>query len=62
MGSLTSGHSGVSKTMTCLAALFNGMGIGFLISPAFVPELAVWNLLGFVFVGVGFYFTGRAFR
>lgn len=27
-----------------------GSGIGILISPAFIPELAEWNLLGFVLV------------
>ena len=46
--------------MKWLAPIFCGTGIGLLISPAFVPTMVGWNMLGFVFVGIGFYFTGQA--
>lgn len=46
--------------MSWLAAIFNGAGIGFLIIPAFRPELAGWNLLGFVPLAIGIYFTNKA--
>ena len=48
------------RKLAWLAAMFNGTGIGLLISPAFVPEMALWNIVGFVFLIPGIYFTNKA--
>jgi hypothetical protein len=46
--------------MKFIAPIFLGSGIGLLISPAFVPSLALWNMFGFLPLIIGFYFTGKA--
>jgi hypothetical protein len=47
-------------TYTILAVIFCGSGIGILISPAFVPKLAIWNLLGFPSVFIGAWFISKS--
>ena len=47
--------------MKYLATLFTGSGIGILISPAFAPEMIIYNLIGFPLVFIGWFFLGKVY-
>ena len=48
--------------MKWLTTIFIGTGIGLLISPAFVPEMQLYNMTGFIFVAIGWYFMGKMYN